>query len=158
MSITTTTKDIFLCNSQQKQEHLKSVVEDISNNKAILMHVFSKGGSNKACELAEAYYNTTSQQLPVFAFCFYSTPGFLRYFYHCNALNNSLPAIPVFQLISFLFDSAVLRAIWITYAVFKGLERNVVPRTRQQILDETYFGHTILRCYLYSKEDALIAW
>jgi hypothetical protein len=45
-----------------------------------------------------------------------------------------------------------------TYAVFKGLERNVVPRTRQRILDETYFGHTILRCYLYSKEDALIAW
>jgi hypothetical protein len=40
----------------------------------------------------------------------------------------------------------------VVWACVRGLA------SQQRILDETYFDHTILRCYLYSKEDALIAW
>jgi hypothetical protein len=81
MSITTITKDICLCNSQQKQEHLKSVVEDISNNKAILMRVFSKGAVTKHANwqkhttilLANSYLSSRSASIAHLVFYATST-------------------------------------------------------------------------------------
>ncbi|KAH7379581.1 hypothetical protein BKA66DRAFT_139601 [Pyrenochaeta sp. MPI-SDFR-AT-0127] len=167
MIITTTTNDLCFRSSAQKQERLKPAVERISNYKylndeamggGILMHVFSEGGSNKACELAEAYYNMTATRLPVSALCFDSTPGHPRYLRLCNALNKSLPQIPVLRHAGILFGGAVLGAFWITYGLFKGRENNVITRTRRRLNNPTTFDLNAPRCYLYSKEDALIAW
>jgi hypothetical protein len=167
MVIATTAKDLCFRNSQRKQERLKPAVERISsleylhtdgNATRILMHVFSEGGSNKACELAEAYLSITGQRLPVSALCFDSTPGHPRYLRLCSALNKSLPQIPVLRHTGLLFGSAVLGAIWVSYICAKGPENNVITRTRRRLLDPRHFDLTVPRCYLYSKNDTLIAW
>jgi hypothetical protein len=158
MVLATTTMDLCLRSSQQKQNRLIPAVKHIHHDGGILLHVFSEGGSNKACELAEVYYKITGKQLPILMLCFDSTPGFPRYLRLCNALNKSLPSIPLFRQITPCFCSAVLGAIWITYAVFKDFEGNLITRTRQRVLDTTYFDLTAPRCYLYSEEDAVVAW
>ncbi|CAG5158192.1 uncharacterized protein ALTATR162_LOCUS5030 [Alternaria atra] len=167
MIITTTAKDLCLRHSKGKQERLRPAVERISspgyvitsaNDAGILMHVFSEGGSNKACELAEAYYTTTGERLPVSALCLDSTPGHPRYLHLCNALNKSIPQIPVLRHTDLVFGSAVLGAIWVTYCCVKGFEKNVITRTRRRLLDDIHWDLATSRCYLYSKENALIAW
>jgi hypothetical protein len=165
--IATTTKDLCFRNSQRKQDRLAPAVQHISsleylrdggNTTGILLHVFSEGGSNKACELAEAYFNTTRTRLPVAALCFDSTPGHPRYLRLCNALNKSLPQVPVLRHTGLLFGSAVLGVLWISYKFVKGAENNVITRTRRRLLDPEHFDLKAPRCYLYSRDDTLIAW
>lgn len=167
MVIATTTKDLCFRNSKRKQLRLRPAVERISsleylsacgNDTGTLLHVFSEGGSNKACELAEAYLNITGRRLPVSALCLDSTPGHPRYLRLCNALNKSLPQIPVLRHTGLLFGSAVLGAIWISYLSFKGKENNVITRTRRRLLEAEHWDLTAPRCYLYSINDELIAW
>ncbi|KAH7382482.1 hypothetical protein DE146DRAFT_770547 [Phaeosphaeria sp. MPI-PUGE-AT-0046c] len=167
MVIATTAKDLCFRNSRRKQYYLKPAVERISsleylsacgNDAGTLMHVFSEGGSNKACELAEAYFTITGRRLPVSALCFDSTPGHPRYLRLCNALNKSLPQIPVLKHTGLLLGSVVLGAIWITYVGIKGYENNVITRTRQRLLDPVHWNLSSPRCYLYSINDQLIAW
>lgn len=166
MVIATTTKDLCFRSSERKQERLKPAVESISglqylhengHDNGILMHVFSEGGSNKACELAEAYFDITGNRLPVTALCLDSTPGHPRYLRLCNALNKSLPQVPVLRHTGLFFGSVALGAIWITYKLVKGPENNVITRTRRRLLDTTHFDPSVPRCYLYSSGDALIA-
>jgi hypothetical protein len=147
---------------------MKPAVERISSAKylngreldcsGILLHVFSEGGSNKACELAEAYYNITATRLPVSALCFDSTPGHPRYLRLCQALNKSLPQIPVLRHVAIIFASMTLGIIWILYTGIKGYENNVISRTRRRLQDPVYFDPNAPRCYLYSKGDCLISW
>jgi hypothetical protein len=165
--ITTSAKDICFRNSARKQRRMRPAIERISNYRylvdqnfesGILLHVFSEGGSNKACELAEAHYNVTRTRLPVSALFLDSTPGHPRFLRLCEALNKSLPQIPVLRHIAIIFASAMLGCIWILYTGIKGFENNVISRTRRRINDPLYFDPTAPRCYLYSKSDTLIAW
>ncbi|CAN9107396.1 hypothetical protein CUC08_Gglean009899 [Alternaria sp. MG1] len=167
MVITTSAKDLCFRNSARKQWRMRPAIECISNYQylpeqtpgaGILLHVFSEGGSNKACELAEAHYRFTGMRLPVSAICLDSTPGHPRYLRLCEALNKSLPQIPVLRHIAILFASLVLGCIWMLYIGIKGFENNVISRTRRRIIDPTYFDPSAPRCYLYSKSDTLIAW
>ncbi|KAI4922129.1 hypothetical protein J4E90_000557 [Alternaria incomplexa] len=167
MVITTSAKDLCFRNSSRKQWRMRPAIEHISSyrylaaqkfNSGILLHVFSEGGSNKACELAEAHYRFTETRLLVSALCLDSTPGHPRYLRLCEALNKSLPQIPVVRHIAILFVSVVLGCIWILYTGIKGYENNVISRTRKRINDPIYFDPTAPRCYLYSKSDTLIAW
>jgi hypothetical protein len=167
MVVATTAKDLCFRNSARKQERLRPAVNQIASleylnvsgsTSGILMHVFSEGGSNKACELAEAYLNTTGKRLPISALCFDSTPGHPRFRRLCNALSKSLPQVPVLRHAGLLVGSAVLGTIWITYTAFKGRENNVISKTRRRLLDPTHFDLLTPRCYLFSEDDALIAW
>jgi hypothetical protein len=143
------TRTVEIC----RRPNLKS-----GSSASILLHVFSEGGSNKACELAEAYFNTTGRRLPVSALCLDSTPGHPRFGRLCNALGKSLPQIPVLRHASLFVGTALLGAVWITYNVFIGFDNNVITKTRERLLDTTHFDPTAPRCYLYSQDDALIAW
>jgi len=165
--IATTTKDLCFRNSKRKQERLGPAIDLIDslqylsalgNDAGMLMHMFSEGGSNKACELAEAYHAITDKRLPVSAFYLDSTPGHPRYLRLCNAINKSLPQVPILRHAGLLFGSAVLGAIWVTYVGIKGYHNNVITRTRHRLLDPKYFDPDAPRCYMYSKSDALIAW
>lgn len=122
------------------------------------MHVFSEGGSNKACELAEVFHRETGKRLPISALCLDSTPGAPRYRRLCHAFNKSLPSIPFVRHTGLLIGSIVIGAIWITFSTYRDFETNVISRTRERILDPTYFDLSVPRCYLYSKDDNLIAW
>lgn len=166
MVITTTADDLCFRSSECKQERLVPAVKRISShcsinpngkNTGILLHVFSEGGSNKAVELAEAYHRITTTRLPVSAMCLDSTPGHPRYLRLCNALNKSLPQIPVLRHVGLLLGGIILAYFWILYTVFVGADHNVITRTRQRLQDPKNFKLETPRCYLFSEKDALIA-
>jgi hypothetical protein len=166
MVITTSSADFIFRSSKRKQHRLRAAVNYISNlqhipsrNKGgILMHVFSEGGSNKACELATAYLSTTGTRLPLAALYLDSTPGHPRYLRLCSALAKSFPPIPVLKQLATIIATVILGLIWILYHVVIGYANNPVTKSRSQLLDPKLFDLTTPRCYLYSKNDALIAW
>ncbi|KAL1605984.1 hypothetical protein SLS59_003108 [Nothophoma quercina] len=166
MVITTSSADFIFRSSSRKQHRLQPAVKYISNLQhipcrntgGILMHVFSEGGSNKACELADAYQRATGTRLPLSALYLDSTPGHPRYLRLCSALAKSFPPTPVLAQLATAIATAVLGLIWILYHVVFGYHNNPVTRSRRQLLDPTLFDLTTPRCYLYSKADALIAW
>lgn len=165
LCITTSAKDLCLRSSKRKQQRLQPAVarilDHLEHNDGrvnILVHAFSEGGSNKAVELAEAYYNTTSTKLPCSALCLDSTPGHPRYLRLCNALKKSLPPIPILNCTGLFVGSALLGGIWILYKCIKGYDNNVISRTRRRLQDPNHWDQSAPRCYFYSKGDHLIAW
>jgi hypothetical protein len=165
--IAITAEDVCFRNFKPKQERLRPAVDLIAslqylsalgNDAGMLMHVFSEGGSNKACELAEAYHTVTSKMLPVSALYLDSTPGHPRYLRLFNAINKSMPQVLIPRHAGLLFGSAVLGAIWVTYVGIKGYHNNVITRARRRVLGDRYFDLNAPRCYMYLKGDALIAW
>ncbi|KAH6611982.1 hypothetical protein C7974DRAFT_292147, partial [Boeremia exigua] len=165
MVITTSAADLIFRSPRRKQHRLAPAVKYISNlqhlpcrNTGILMHVFSEGGSNKACELATAYHNTTGARLPLCALYLDSTPGHPRYLRLCSALAKSFPPIPVLAQLASLIASILLGAVWILYNLVVGYANNPVTRARTLLLDPVLFDPALPRCYLYSRADALIAW
>ncbi|KAF2437974.1 DUF829-domain-containing protein [Karstenula rhodostoma CBS 690.94] len=165
LCITTSTKDICLRSSKRKQQRLQPAVARILDHVQyndgcanILVHAFSEGGSNKAVELAEAYYNTTGTRLPCSALCLDSTPGHPRYLRLCNALKKSLPPIPILNCTGLFVGSALLGGIWILYCCIKGPDNNVISRTRRRLQDPDHWDPAAPRCYFYSKGDELISW
>jgi hypothetical protein len=165
--IATTSRDFWFRDSRRKQQRLRSAVKRLyelgnanasGNPTGILMHVFSEGGSNKACELVETFHRITGNRLPISAMCLDSTPGHPHYSRLCNAMNKSLPATPVLRQTGIVVCGAVVGSVWMTYKVVKEWEDNIISTTRRRLLDPKYFDLTAPRCYLYSQEDALIAW
>jgi hypothetical protein len=166
MVVTTSSKDFTFRSSARKQARLEPAVAYISalqkipslSKGGILMHVFSEGGSNKACELASAYHSTIGTRLPISAMYLDSTPGHPRYLRLCSALAKSFPPIPVLKQFATIIATVMLGIIWVLYHIIIGYDNNPVTRSRKQLLDPKLFDLTIPRCYLYSKHDALIAW
>lgn len=166
MVITTSSADLIFRSSKRKQHRLQPAVNYILNLQHIpcrntggmLMHVFSEGGSNKACELAMAYQHTTGTRLPISALYLDSTPGHPRYLRLCSALAKSFPPIPVLRQLATVIATLILGIIWSLYLIFVGSENNIISRSRRQLLDPKFFDLQAPRCYLYSKGDALIAW
>jgi hypothetical protein len=164
MVITTSAQDFILRTSQSKQERLQPTIDELEHllgktaSPRILMHVFSEGGSNKACELVQAYKKRHSACLAVAALCLDSTPGKPRFLRLCNALAKSFSPNLCLEYVGLVIAFLVLGWIWILYHAFIGYERNPVSRSRQLLHDGEYFNLRAPRCYLYSKRDKLIAW
>jgi hypothetical protein len=164
--ITTSAKDIVWRSSARKRQRLRPAIEYILSlygisqirKGGILLHIFSEGGANKACELGIAYHAVTGRQFPISVMCLDSTPGHPRFLRLCSALAKSLPPIPVLKQFATVIAVVVLGLVWTAYHVFKGYENNPVSQSRKQLLDPELFALTVPRCYLYSKSDALVAW
>jgi hypothetical protein len=166
MVITTSSADFLFRSSKRKQHRLQPAVKYIRNLQqipcsstgGILMHVFSEGGSNKACELATTYQRSTGTRLPISALYLDSTPGHPRYLRLCSALAKSFPPIPVLSQLALVLATIMLGIVWVLYHGFVGYDNNPVTKSRKQLLDPTLFDLKVPRCYLYSKADAQIAW
>ena len=166
MVITTSSADFLFRSSERKQHRLQPAVKYIRNLQqipccntgGILMHAFSEGGSNKACELATAYQRSTGTRLPISALYLDSTPGHPRYLRLCSALAKSFPPIPVLSQLARVLATIMLGIVWVLYHGFVGYENNPVTKSRKQLLDPELFDLKVPRCYLYSKADAQIAW
>lgn len=164
--ISTSIKDVCFRGSARKQVRLESEVDYIlqktrsgsGSRGTVVVHMFSEGGSNKACELAEAYLKRMHQRLPVAAVYLDSTPGLPRYKRLCKALSNALPPVPLLRPAGLLFGGVVLGATWAFYCGIKGYDNNIISRTRMRLLDPALWDLRALRCYLYSENDALVAW
>jgi hypothetical protein len=160
--ILTSAKDMCFRSSQKKQDRLKLALDSISHclnttakSNDILMHVFSDGGSNKACELAEAYWKNTGKTLPVSAVYLDSTPGRPRYKNLCNALSKCLPSVPVVGNTGVVICSPVVGIIW-TFYKLRGFDKNVISMTRNRLLDKRLFRSEAPRLYMYSESDSIV--
>jgi hypothetical protein len=160
--IHTTIVDLCIRNSKTKQARLRPAVDWIAERllklgtaQQILMHVFSEGGSNKACELAEAYLGEHSR-LPVSALILDSTPGKPRFRCLCNAASRSLSPIPCFKIASLPLCYVMVGIIWLVYCGIKGFEKNIISMTRERLLDPKVWDLEAPRCYIYSTKDDLI--
>jgi hypothetical protein len=165
MLITTGIVDLCIRGSESKQKRLRPAVEWIAKRlpqvptaKQILMHVFSEGGSNKACELAEAYWTTTGSSLPVSALILDSTPGRPHFRRLCDAASKSLSPIPCFRVASLPLCYVMVGTVWVVYCGFKGFEKNVISMTRNRLLDPSVWDFNAPRCYIYSASDDLIEY
>ncbi|KAF2264136.1 hypothetical protein CC78DRAFT_447426, partial [Lojkania enalia] len=159
--ITTSAKDLCFRSSRKKQSRLQPAIDRVRSYGSIqnvLIHVFSEGGSNKAVEFAEAYHNTTGHLLPCSALCLDSTPGHARFVRLCNALRKSLPPYRILRYSGLIIGGTIIGGIWIIHHTFKGLDNNVISKTRRRLMDDTYWNLGAPRCYLYSKADELIKW
>jgi hypothetical protein len=161
MLITTTIVDLCIRGSESKQKRWRPAVEWIAKRLPkvqILMHVFSEGGSNKACELAEAYLTTKNSRLPVSALILDSTPRQPHFRRLCNAASKSLSPIPCFRVASLPLSYVMVGTIWVVYCGFKGFEKNVISMTRKRLLDPSVRDPNTPRCYIYSSGDDLIEY
>jgi hypothetical protein len=163
--ITTSAKDFILRSSKCKQKRLVPAVDFLRDTmkgvpardwSGILMHVFSEGGSHKACEFAMAYHTATLCPLLVSAMCLDSTPGVPRFRRLCNALALTFPDACCLRSMASAVAFVTLGGMWIVYYAVLGYENNPVSRARVCLLDEKYFSKTAPRCYFYSEEDALV--
>ncbi|KAI0573214.1 Indole-diterpene biosynthesis protein [Pyrenophora tritici-repentis] len=155
--ITTSLIDICFRSSESKQKRLASALEPIKGKENLLMHVFSDGGSNKACELAEAFKSENKSCLPVKVLCLDSTPGKPHYRRLCKAFSKVLPPLPMMRPVGLVLGSIVIGSKWIFYDCIKGFEQNVMSRTRKRLLDGQLWDPSASRLYLYSKGDALVS-
>jgi hypothetical protein len=94
------------------------------------MYVFSEGGSNKACELAEAYSTTKNSRLPVSALILDSTPGRSHFCRLCDAASKSLSPIPCFRIASLPLTCVTVGTIWVLYCGIKEFEKNIIVTTQ----------------------------
>jgi hypothetical protein len=163
MLITTTIVDLCIRDSKSKQERLRPAVEWIAKRlpivpiaKQILMHVFSEGGSNKACELAEAYLTKEKSPLPVSALILDSTPGRPSFRRLCDAASRSISPIPCFRVASLPLCYVMVGIIWVVYCCIKGFEKNIISMTRKRLLNDEVWDLNAPRCYIYSMSDDLI--
>jgi hypothetical protein len=162
--IKTTIVDLCIRDSKSKQKRLQPAVEWIAKRlqnspiaEQILMHVFSEGGSNKACELAEAYLTEKEFRLPVSALILDSTPGLPHFRRLCNAASRSISPIPCTRVVSLLLSYVAVGTIWVAYRGIKGFENNIISMTRERLLNDRMWDLNAPRCYVYSEKDALVA-
>jgi hypothetical protein len=159
--IKTSLWDLCFRSSQSKQRSLKTDVDDISavsqDNGRVLLHVFSDGGSNKACELADAYLHSKNKKIPVAVLYLDSTPGAPRFNRLRKAASKSFPPIPILRPAAFVIGAAIVSVIWIYYCIV-GFDRNTISMTRKRLLSKETWDLKVSRCYLLSKTDEEIYW
>lgn len=155
--IKTTIRDLCFRSSATKQHRLQSIVSKIPRNSSprVLLHVFSEGGSHKACELAEAYHHQYGKRLPVSAMILDSTPGKPHLDRLCKAGGAALQMPHPFRHMGAIFASVVIVAAWAVCHI-KGYDHNIIDNTRIRLLKEELWSFEAPRFYLYSTADDLI--
>jgi hypothetical protein len=153
--------DLCFRDSQSKQKALEADVDEIDllckDNGRVLLHVFSDGGSNKACELADAYLHNKRRKLPIAALYLDSTPGTPRFAPLCKAASKSFPPDSLLGFAALAMSAAIVAAIWIYYCIV-GFDRNIITMTRRRLLSKQIWDLKVPRCHLYSRADEEIHW
>ncbi|KAK2055059.1 hypothetical protein LY76DRAFT_521225 [Colletotrichum caudatum] len=166
MVITTVIQDLVFRSTQEKVAALGPAVEFLRRHistrlkrPTMLLHAFSEGGSNKAVCLAQAYLAGTGCRLPVGGFVFDSTPGKPRFSCNVAAFKRSLPANKAIRAVGLPVGVVVLGAVYGTFHVIKGYEKNVISQTRNALNDDVLWDVTgTPRTYVFSEADDLIAY
>jgi hypothetical protein len=122
----------------------------------ILLHIFSDGGANSACQLATQLRVCTNRPFPAAAMILDSTPGLRAYKTCRDAIVNSMPSSFLVRSIGTPFTHMYLTYVWII-ETFLGVE-NVRERRRLDLNDGKLFSSHAPRLYVYSKADKIIPW
>jgi hypothetical protein len=122
----------------------------------ILLHVFSDGGANTACQLAHELRVLTSKPFLTTAMILDSTPGGGTYKSCRDAIVNSIPRSLFVRFIGIWLTHAYLMTVW-TMETFLRVE-NVRERRMLDLNDSKLFAEQATRLYVYSKVDKIVPW
>lgn len=122
----------------------------------ILLHLFSDGGANTACQLAHELRVRTNRPLPATAMILDSTPGSGTYKTCLDAIVNSMPSSLLIRSIGIPLTHVYLMTVW-NLETFLRIE-NVRERRRLDLNDGRLFAAQAPRLYVYSKADKIIPW
>lgn len=168
--VQSTLTDMLLRPSSSQQSRINPardvlLAEQQDDNKTggkILLHVFSNGGVNTACQLATAIVASTkpSQSTaagPIFnAIVLDSCPGLSSHGRTIKAVSASLPPSPVMQILCLMLVRIYLIIVAILTRFFRF--ENKIMWSRRALNDETLFALAVPRLYIYSSEDEMILW
>lgn len=125
-------------------------------NPAILLHLFSNGGSHQTRNLLLAYSETTSCPFPPHVTIFDSCPGRASFKRSVLALSSALPSSPPLRLLLSLLIYAVVTVYWVIFIPL-GIP-DPIERIRQALNDAAMMQGETSRCYIYSKADTMVDW
>ncbi len=123
---------------------------------AIILHVFSNGGSHQTRNLLLAYSETTSCPFPPHVTIFDSCPGRATFKRSVLALSSALPSFPPARLILLLLIYAVVSAYWVICIPF-GIP-DPIHRLRRALSSRKIMQRETKRCYIYSETDPMVGW
>ncbi|KAF2084293.1 hypothetical protein K490DRAFT_4683, partial [Saccharata proteae CBS 121410] len=120
-----------------------------------MLHIFSNGGANTACQLAESYTQMDKRLLPLNAMIIDSAPGRPEIKRSLKATTAHLSKKPLLRLLALALILPFVMTSWILGNVF-GME-NLLDRNRRKLNDRNLFAVEVARCYVYSPTDEMIA-
>lgn len=122
----------------------------------ILLHVFSDGGANSACQLAHQLRVRGKSPFPAAAIILDSTPGRGTYRTCRDAIVNSIPSSVLARSIGIPLTHIYLISVWIIQTILRV--ENVRERRRLDLNEAELFSPQAPRLYIYSKADKIIPW
>jgi hypothetical protein len=122
----------------------------------ILLHVFSNGGVNQACNLANMYREEHNSPLPVTGMILDSCPGKPDYTSGLAAFTVGLPKFKPLRFILLGLIHILLAIFYISNHLLPS--RNLLEVLRQRLNDSTLFPLQAPRAYFYSKSDKMVNW
>ncbi|KAI9764745.1 MAG: hypothetical protein M1835_007520, partial [Candelina submexicana] len=124
--------------------------------KRLLVHLFSNGGAQQACQLARIYRKATGGKLlPVQAMVLDSGPGLSRIKQGVAAMTVGLPKMWILRMVGILFTYISLTLL-VMLARIRGTD--VISRSRDSLNDMELIDGNMSRCYIYSLADPMVAW
>jgi len=118
--------------------------------------VFSNGGANQACILANMYQRKHGQPLPVNAMVLDSCPGSPNYWTGLAALTVGLPKFWPLRMFLLGFIHLLLVSFWISSRI--ALRQNFILKLRNSLTNPALFPLDATRVYMYSKSDKMVMW
>ena len=118
------------------------------DEKAILLHAFSNGGSHQTLDLPRAYSETTSSPFPPHVTILDSCPDHGTVQGSVRALSTALPKTQPLRLLLLLLICLVVGFHWLT-SVFGTPDP--IQCIRQALNDKNLATSELSRCYIYSE-------
>lgn len=141
--------------TQQKRiEIARDIILNTSSEGKVLLHIFSNGGANTACQIATSL--PSSQRASIFSgMILDSCPGRNDFKRANKAILAALPKNPMTRFLGSIMVYLVLTVIFIIDA-HGG--QNAVTCARNGLNDDALFGINVPRLYIFSKEDEMVGW
>lgn len=122
----------------------------------ILLHSFSNGGAQTACQLVSQTRQENGKRLPVKAMVLDSSPGGATVERGVTAFAASLPRSGPIRWLGVGMLYVALSSLLIYLRIMQ--RENVVDQIRRQLNDPSIFNPDAPRTYMYSKTDKLVDW
>ena len=110
----------------------------------ILLHIFSNGGSHQACNLLNAYQDTTSLSFPSHVTIFDSCPGRASLQSAMLAFSSALPAFPPLRWFLYLLFLLICCFYWVLYVPLSFVDH--IERIRRSLCDPVLMSSEKCRC------------
>lgn len=136
--------------------YILSACKNIKSDQAVILHVFSTGGSHQTSNLLRAYQDINSCPFPPHVTIFDSGPGRGRFKAAIRALSFALPKSQPLRFLLLLLSYLVISIYWLA-SVPTGIP-DPIDRIRQALNDKQLLRSESSRCYVYSEADGIVNW